>query len=100
MIMQHMITALLKSWMQRSAIESLNGKGQVYIDKVDKWEEAILSYFGRFNYNYKSKYMAELNARYDGSSKFLPENRWNFFWEHLLDGESVRKALWKVFMTT
>ena len=63
-----------------SAIESLNGKGQVYIDKVDKWEEAILSYFGRFNYNYKSKYMAELNARYDGSSKFLPENRWNFFW--------------------
>ena len=29
-----------------SAIESLNGKGQVYIDKVDKWEEAILSYFG------------------------------------------------------
>ena len=51
-----------------SAIESLNGKGQVYIDIVDKWEEAILSYFGRLNYNYKSKYMAELNARYDGSS--------------------------------
>ena len=21
-----------------------------------------------------------MNARYDGSSKFLPKNRWNFFW--------------------
>ncbi len=28
-----------------AAIESLNGKGQIYIDKVDRWEEAILSYF-------------------------------------------------------
>lgn len=63
-----------------SAIESLNGKGEVYIDKVDRWEEAILSYFGRFNYNYRSRYLIELSARYDGSSKFLPKNRWNFFW--------------------
>ena len=63
-----------------AAIESLNGKGQIYIDKVDRWEEAILSYFGRLNYNYKSRYMVEVNARYDGSSKFLPKNRWNFFW--------------------
>lgn len=63
-----------------SAIESINGKGQIYLDKVDRWEEAILSYFGRFNYNYKSKYLLEVNARYDGSSKFLPENRWKFFW--------------------
>ena len=55
-----------------AAIESLNGKGQIYIDKVDRWEEAILSYFGRLNYNYKSRYMVEVNARYDGSSKFLP----------------------------
>ena len=63
-----------------ASIESLNGKGQIYIDKVDRWEEAILSYFGRLNYNYKSRYMVEVNARYDGSSKFLPKNRWNFFW--------------------
>ena len=46
-----------------AAIESLNGKGQIYIDKVDRWEEAILSYFGRLNYNYKSRYMVEVNAR-------------------------------------
>lgn len=57
-----------------SAIESLNGKGEVYIDKVDRWEEAILSYFGRFNYNYRSRYLIELSARYDGSSKFCPKS--------------------------
>ena len=47
---------------------------------VAKWEEAILSYYGRANYDYKSKYMIEGQARYDGSSKFRPENRWAFFW--------------------
>lgn len=63
-----------------ASIESLNGKGEVYINSVNRWEEAILSYFGRMNYNYLSKYLLEVNARYDGSSKFLPTNRWNFFW--------------------
>ena len=58
----------------------LNGTGIVSIDKVDKWKEAIMSYFGRVNYNYKEKYLIEANARYDGSSKFQPENRWNFFY--------------------
>lgn len=62
------------------SLDALNGQGEVYIDKVDKWEEAILSYFGRVNYNYKEKYLIEANARYDGSSKFLPENRWAFFY--------------------
>lgn len=63
-----------------AALEVLNGTGQVFIDKVDKWEEAIMSFFGRLNYNYKEKYLIEGNARYDGSSKFQPKNRWNFFY--------------------
>lgn len=40
----------------------------------------MLSYFGRANYNYRSKYMLEGQFRYDGSSKFQPENRWAFYW--------------------
>ena len=31
-----------------SAITSLNGQGEVYIDKIDKWKEAVMSVFGRF----------------------------------------------------
>ncbi|MGB2129144.1 MAG: SusC/RagA family TonB-linked outer membrane protein [Flavicella sp.] len=39
----------------------------------------ILSYFGRFNYAYKSKYLLTATYRADGSSKFSPDNRWGYF---------------------
>jgi TonB-linked SusC/RagA family outer membrane protein len=37
------------------------------------------NYFGRFNYNYKSKYLAELVFRYDGSANFPVGKRYGFF---------------------
>ncbi|MDN3670439.1 TonB-dependent receptor [Echinicola jeungdonensis] len=39
----------------------------------------FLSYLGRFNYNYKDKYLLELTGRRDGSSKFHPDYRWSNF---------------------
>jgi len=42
-------------------------------------DDALRSYFGRVNYNFKEKYLFEFNARYDGSSRFAKENRWGFF---------------------
>ncbi|MDT0688022.1 SusC/RagA family TonB-linked outer membrane protein [Autumnicola psychrophila] len=42
-------------------------------------EWAIQGYFGRFNYDYDGKYILEVNARYDGSSRFPKENRWGLF---------------------
>lgn len=36
-------------------------------------------FFSRVNYNYKERYLLELNARYDGSSRFLSDQRWNLF---------------------
>lgn len=42
-------------------------------------EEALLSYFGRFNYDYKRKYLFTATMRADGSSKFATKNRWGFF---------------------
>lgn len=35
-----------------------------------------VGYFGRFRYNYKEKYLAEVTVRRDGSSRFAPEDRW------------------------
>ena len=35
-------------------------------------------YFARLNYDYKGIYLLEMNARYDGSSRFLRGNRWVF----------------------
>jgi TonB-linked SusC/RagA family outer membrane protein len=42
-------------------------------------EEAYQSFFGRINYNYDGKYLAEFNLRRDGSSKFGPRNRYGNF---------------------
>lgn len=40
---------------------------------------ATAGFFGRINYDYKSKYLLELNGRYDGSSKFPVNQKWGFF---------------------
>ena len=61
-------------------LEVVNGTGDITLQNVSKYQNAILSYFGRANYDYMGRYLVEFNGRYDGSSKFLPENRWDFFW--------------------
>ena len=37
------------------------------------------SFFGRLNYSLKDKYLLELSARYDGSSRFPDNYRWGLF---------------------
>lgn len=37
------------------------------------------NYFGRFNYDFKSKYLLEFLFRYDGSEIFPEDNRYGFF---------------------
>jgi TonB-linked SusC/RagA family outer membrane protein len=39
----------------------------------------LRSYFGRFNYSYKDKYLFEANGRYDGSSRFTGDKKYSFF---------------------
>lgn len=43
----------------------------------DAW--AIASGYAKLNYSLKDKYLLELSARADGSSRFGPGNRWGFF---------------------
>ena len=43
------------------------------------WNRATAGYFARLNYDYDGKYLAEFNIRYDGSSRFLSNNRWAWF---------------------
>lgn len=40
---------------------------------------ALVSYFGRLNYNYQDKYLLETNIRADESSRFHPDNRLGIF---------------------
>lgn len=67
----------------QDGLTTINGSGLISLmdgDDIDKYKFAIASIYGRVNYDYKEKYLVEFNMRYDGSSKFLPENRWDFFW--------------------
>ena len=39
----------------------------------------LRSYFGRVNYDFEEKYLLEVNARYDGSSKFTGDKQYSIF---------------------
>jgi len=45
----------------------------------DAYEWALLSFIGRANYDYKSKYLVTATLRRDGSSRFGSNNRWGWF---------------------
>src|SRR5690606_23182867 len=46
-------------------------------DSENEW--AIRGLFGRITYNYRQKYLLEVNARYDGSSRFPRDSRYQLF---------------------
>lgn len=43
------------------------------------YQTAIAGFFSRINYDYKGKYLLELNGRLDGSSSFPGSDLWGFF---------------------
>ncbi|MCA5004657.1 SusC/RagA family TonB-linked outer membrane protein [Sphingobacterium bovistauri] len=67
------------------------------------YRNAISGYFGQFHYDYKGKYILQLGARYDGSSRFPSESRFGFFptasiaWNMM--NESFMSPLADVFST-
>lgn len=57
------------------------------------WSTA--GFFGRINYDYKGKYLAEVNIRYDGTSRFRREQRWNWFPSFSLGWNIARENFWE-----
>lgn len=65
--------------------------------EYQRWH--TIGFFGRLNYDYDSKYLLEVNLRYDGSSRFRSNHRWvwspsfsagwnldrEHFWDNLRD---------------
>jgi TonB-dependent starch-binding outer membrane protein SusC len=59
---------------------STNVKGDnVYSDTDYETENYLVSFFGRFNYIFKERYLATFTLRNDGSSRFSPDTRWGLF---------------------
>lgn len=59
----------------------------------DTWTTA--GFFGRLNYDYKGRYLLEANIRYDGSSRFLRKNRWNWFPSFSAGWNIAQEAFWE-----
>ena len=44
-----------------------------------KADETLIAFFGRINYVFKDRYVAQFSIRREGSSKFGPNNKWGNF---------------------
>lgn len=65
------------SILEEDAIE--NPDLDIEYEFIDRSENVLLSYFGRFNYNYDGKYLLTATLRADASSKLNPNDRWGYF---------------------
>lgn len=59
--------------------QSNSAEGSSKTITFTRTESGTLSYVGRVNYAYGSKYLAEVLVRADASTKFAPENYWGVF---------------------
>ncbi|HEV7378290.1 MAG TPA: TonB-dependent receptor [Dyadobacter sp.] len=56
---------------------------------------ATAGFFGRLNYDYDGKYLFEGNLRYDGSSRFRADQRWNLFPSLSVGWNMAREKVWE-----
>lgn len=45
----------------------------------NKWDNTLVAFFGRIDYNYKGKYFAQAILRHEGSSRFGANHKWGNF---------------------
>ncbi len=58
----------------------INGKGETYSEvKASDNRHVLLSYYGRLNFAYDSKYLLTATVRRDGTSRFSRDTRWGTF---------------------
>lgn len=57
---------------------------------------SIAGGFFRVNYDYKGRYLLEVNGRYDGSSKFPTDQQWAFFPSASIGWAVSEEEFWKV----
>lgn len=62
-----------------SLSELVSGDASTAANTSSLTESALMSYFGRVNYNFDERYLLEANLRYDGSSHFAKHRRWGLF---------------------
>lgn len=57
---------------------------------------ATQGYFGRFTYNFKEKYLIEVAGRYDASSRFAEDSRWDVFPSFAVGYNIAKEDFWSL----
>ncbi|MGQ1943422.1 SusC/RagA family TonB-linked outer membrane protein [Ornithobacterium rhinotracheale] len=61
----------------------------------DEREWSTAGFFGRLNYDYDGRYLLEFNLRYDGTSRFLQDQRWNWYPSASLGWNVAKENFWE-----
>ena len=75
-------------------ISTAIGESPSVDDALSHW--ATRGYFSRLAYNYKEKIMLEFNGRYDASSRFPEDQRWEFFPSFSAGYNIAKENFWPV----
>jgi TonB-dependent starch-binding outer membrane protein SusC len=62
---------------------------------TDRTSNALMSYFGRVNYNYDDRYLLTATIRRDGSSKFGQNNKWGTFPSVAAAWRTSQESFWQ-----
>ncbi len=92
---QHSLNAMVGFTLEKSRHEMVNAGSSAFLTGFQEYhalqagtyrnnssalyENQLASFISRLNYNIQDKYLFTLSGRYDGSSRFNPENRWALF---------------------
>lgn len=113
---KHNISALAGFTFQNFRNTSLGGSGSGFLSDVSESYNlgaaatpgipssgyslaALMSYIGRVNYNWNSKYLATVSFRSDGSSRYSLGNKWGYFpsgalaWR-ISEEEFIKNSTW------
>ncbi|WP_205461709.1 TonB-dependent receptor [Mangrovibacterium lignilyticum] len=63
---------------EASGLYAIDKNQFYYYNNIDA-ASTTTSFFGRFNYGYKDRYLFTATMRADGSSNFAPNKRWGYF---------------------
>lgn len=77
-----------------TSIDLALGDATTLSEDVEKWR--ILGLFFRLNYDFKDRYLLEINGRYDGSSKFPTDQQYAFFPSFSAGWRISQEPFWKV----
>ncbi|HUP12027.1 MAG TPA: SusC/RagA family TonB-linked outer membrane protein, partial [Niastella sp.] len=79
---------------------SFGAQDQFVANNGSAFNQARLNYFGRVNYDYKEKYLAEFVWRYQGSYIFAKEGRFGFFPGVSLGYKISQEDFWQSIAST